>query len=63
MLHCPFGSFLAGLSCSFGKVRRDKGGLALSWCIRRYSASCKQVDGVVCVQPSPFEYDLILGVI
>ena len=26
MLHCPFGSFLAGLSCSFGKVRRGKGG-------------------------------------
>ena len=53
-LHGPFGSFLAGLSCPFGKVRQGKGGIALSWCIRRYSASCRQSDRVVCVQPSPF---------
>ena len=30
-LHGPFGSFLAGLSCPFGKVRQGKGGIALSW--------------------------------
>ena len=54
MLHGPFGSFLAGSSCSFGDVRRGKDGIALSWCIRRYSASCKQGDRVICIQTSPF---------
>ena len=54
VLHVPFGSFLAGLSCPFGKVRQGKGGTALSWRIRRYSASRRLGDRVVCVQPSPF---------
>ena len=51
-LHCPFGSFLAGMPCPYGKVRRSKGHSPR--CIRRYLASCRQGDRVVCVQPSPF---------
>ena len=52
-LHGPSGLFLAGLSYPFGKVRQGKGGIALSWRIRRYSASRRLGDRVVCVQPSP----------
>ena len=53
-LHGPFGSFLSGLSCPFSKVRQGKGGIALSWRSRRYSASRRLGDRVVGVQPSPF---------